>query len=293
MSIKDKIIFCGNSSIDHIIAHQGTKNVIGGSAVNSAIAGNLFSNKEISVISSVGYDFPLDILNKLNIDTQYIQKYETKTNSFKIDEINNRISLINDAYTPIIIPEHLHTSHLHVSCRKGVPFIDAINNIDAQYYSLDVMWSSIKDFLPELSACLKKADFLFCNDSEFIIMKRNGIIDTLPQNLTIFTTDKNGVCYQKGKKQKYFPPMKMDNIVSTVGAGDTFLGSFLSSFNGCNLNDAVYQALAMASISVTDFGNIHLLDKSIEINKAKNTIKNMDKTDETKFNISNRTILQR
>jgi len=61
MSIKDKIIFCGNSSIDHIIAHQGTKNVIGGSAVNSAIAGNLFSNKEISVISSVGYDFPLDI----------------------------------------------------------------------------------------------------------------------------------------------------------------------------------------------------------------------------------------
>lgn len=44
MSIKDKLIFCGNSSIDHIITHRGTKDVIGGSAVNAAIAGSLFGN---------------------------------------------------------------------------------------------------------------------------------------------------------------------------------------------------------------------------------------------------------
>ena len=90
MSIKDKLIFCGNSSIDHIITHRGTKDVIGGSAVNAAIAGSLFGNKEISIISSIGYDFPLDILDKLNINTQYIQQYENKTNSFSIDEINNK-----------------------------------------------------------------------------------------------------------------------------------------------------------------------------------------------------------
>lgn len=293
MNIKDKLIFCGNSSIDHIITHQGTKDVIGGSAVNAAIAGSLFGNKEISIISSVGYDFPLDILDKLNIDTQYIQKHETKTNSFNIDEINNRISLINSAYAPIIIPEQLTTNHLHISCRKGVPFTDAMNKIHAQSYSLDVMWSSIKDFLPELSACLKKADFLFCNDSEFIIMQRNGLIDSLPQNLSIFTTDKTGVYYQKRNERKYFATIKTDDVISTVGAGDTFLGSFLSTFNGKNLNEAVYKALAMASISVKDYGNLHLRNKSIEISKAQNTIQNMDKKDETKFNISNRTILQR
>ena len=295
MSIKDKLIFCGNSSIDHIVTHRSTKDVIGGSAVNAAIAGSLFGNKEISIISSIGYDFPLDILDKLNINTQYIQQYENKTNSFSIDEINNKISLINSAYTPIIIPEQLATDHLHISCRKGVPFTDAMNKIHAQSYSLDVMWSSIKDFLPELSACLKKVDFLFCNDSEFIIMQRNGLIniDSLPQNLSIFTTDKTGVYYRKGNERKYFATIKTDDVISTVGAGDTFLGGFLSSFNGKNLNEAVYQALAMASISVKDYGNIHLRNKSIEISKAQNTIQNMDKKDETKINIYNRPILQR
>lgn len=295
MSIKDKLIFCGNSSIDHIITHKGTKDVIGGSAVNAAIAGSLFKNKEISIISSIGYDFPIDVLDQLSIDTQYIQKYENKTNSFNIDEINNKISLINSAYAPIIIPEQLTTNHLHISCRKGVPFIDALNKIHAHSYSLDVMWSSIKDFLPELSVCLKKADFLFCNDNEFIIMQRNGLIniDSLPQNLSIFTTDKTGVYYQNGNERKYFATIKTDDVISTIGAGDTFLGSFLSSFNGKNLNEAVYQALAMASISVKDYGNLHLRNKSIEINKTKNIIQNMDKKDETKFNIYNRPILQR
>ncbi len=78
MIIKDKLTFCGNSSIDHIITYQGTKDVIGGSAVNAAIAGSLFGNKEISIISSIGYDFPIDVLDKLNIDTQYIQQYKNK-----------------------------------------------------------------------------------------------------------------------------------------------------------------------------------------------------------------------
>ncbi len=126
-----------------------------------------------------------------------------------------------------------------------------MNKIHAQSYSLDVMWSSIKDFLPELSACLKKADFLFCNDSEFIIMQRNGLIniDSLPQNLSIFITDKTGVFYQKGNNRKYFTTIKTDDVISTVGAGDTFLGSFLSLFNGKNLNEAVYQALAIEIIN--------------------------------------------
>lgn len=292
MSI-NKLIFCGNSSIDHILTHKGAKETIGGSAVNAAISGSLFGNKEIALISSVGYDFPIDTLDKLNISTEHMQQYEENTNSFIIDEINNTVSLKSKQYLPIIIPDNTETNHLHVSCRKGVPFVDAFNKIKSQHYSLDVMWSSVKDFLPELSACIQKADFLFCNDTEFMMMKREGLIDTVPENLIIFTTDKHGVIYQKGKKQKYFHTIKKEDVVSTIGAGDTFLGSFLSSFNGNNLNEAVYQSLAMASLSTEDFGNMHLLNKFSEINKTKNIIRNMDKNNETTFNIYNRPVLQR
>jgi len=293
MNTKDKLIFCGNSSIDHIITHQDTKDVIGGSAVYSAIAGSLLDGKEVSIISSIGYDFPLDILDNLKIDTKYVQRYNCKTNSFAIDERHNRVFLRSGSYLPIQIPDNIHANHLHVSCRKGVPFIEVINKIKAQHYSFDVMWSSVKDYLPELSECLKKADFLFCNNDEYKIMKQNGLIDSLPQDLTIFTTDKHGVSYQKGKEQKYFPTIKTDNVVSTVGAGDTFIGGFLSSFNGNNLNESIYHALAMASLSINDFGNIHLTGKYTEINETKKTIQRMDKNNETQFNIYNRSILQR
>lgn len=294
MNTKNKLMFCGNSSIDYIITDQGEKNVIGGSAINAAISAVLANkNNETSIVSSVGCDFPLNILNNLNIDTQYIFKSEQETNSFIIDEINNTIHLKNTSYLPIVIPNNIRTNHLHVSCRKGVPFIDAINKIDAQHYSLDIMWSSVKDFIPQLSACLKKADFLFCNDGEFRILTQNGVTNLFPENLTVFITNRKGVYCQKGIQQKYFETIQVRDSVSTVGAGDTFLGGFLGLFNGNNLNDAIQQALAMASISIKDFGNIHLANKSAEINQAKKIIQHWDKNNETKFDIYNRSILQR
>ncbi len=293
MNTKNKLIFCGNSSIDHIITTTGTKNIIGGSAVNSAIAAANQTDKNIAIISSVGSDFPVNILDDINIDTKYLCRLTTKSNSFVINEVNNNVTLVGNTYLPINLPDDVITDYLHVSCRKGVPFIDAINKIKARHYSLDVMWSSVKDFLPELTDYFKKADFLFCNDSEFKIMQRYGLMDIVPKNLALFITDCNGVTYQKDSERKYFSTIKANKIVSTVGAGDTFLGSFLSSFDGNNLNEAVYRALSMASLSIRDFGNIHLINKTEEINKVTKIIRNMDKCNATEFNIHNRPVLQR
>ena len=81
MNTKNKLIFCGNSSIDHIITTTGTKNIIGGSAVNSAIAAANQTDKNIAIISSVGSDFPVNILDDINIDTKYFCRLTTKSNS--------------------------------------------------------------------------------------------------------------------------------------------------------------------------------------------------------------------
>lgn len=99
MNTKNKLIFCGNSSIDHIITTTGTKNIIGGSAVNSAIAAANQTDKNIAIISSVGSDFPVNILDDINIDTKYLCRLTTKSNSFVINEVNNNVTLVGNTYS--------------------------------------------------------------------------------------------------------------------------------------------------------------------------------------------------
>lgn len=287
ISNNSKLVFCGNSSFDHITTFCGVKTVIGGSAINSAISALLSSKKDISIISSIGNDFPQEFFEKLNINTQYIYKHDSETNIFEIDEIKNSVILKNRNYLQIIIPENMQTDCLHISCRRGVPFVDAIKKIKAEYYSLDVMYSSIEVLISELKDCLKKINFLFCNNDEFIIMGKRGLLNMFPKNLIIFVTDKMGVCCRRGVEKKFYSTISEKDPVSTVGAGDTFLGGFLASFNGDNFDEAIYQALAIASISIKDFGVVHLLDRNNEINRARNKIRDMDKCNETKFNIYN------
>ncbi len=289
----NSLIFCGNSSIDRIVTKQSTVNIIGGSACNSAIAAVLSGHKNISLISSIGQDFPIGEIENLGINTEYLQHHKEKSNTFIIDDENKRISMLNPTYLPIKIPDNLRTEHLHVSCRKGVPFIEAMTKIKANHYSVDVMWSSLKDFSSDISSLLKKVDYLFCNDTEFLMMQQSGVFDNLPQNLTIFTTDKTGVSYRKGKSVRHISTIDINPVVSTVGAGDTFLGAFLSSFNKNNLDDAVHKALSMASISIKDYGNLHLKDKKEEIIRTEETIRKMDERYDTRINFYNRSIMQR
>lgn len=292
MSTEDSLLFCGNSSIDHIITPTGTRNVLGGSACNSAVAALLSGKKSISLLSSVGNDFPIDTLDRLGIDVSHTKIYDRCSNIFIMDEINNRISLFNPEYLPIKIPEYLDVKHLHVSCRKGVPFQEAFQKINAETYSLDIMWSSVKDFLPELSDCLTKADFLFCNDDEYNILCKNNINNHFSDNLNIFITDKTGVTYQKGKYKRHFQTVKVSPIISTVGAGDTFLGGFLSYYDGKNIDNAVYNGLAMASTSIQNFGNLHILNKASDIDLLREQIERMN-TNETKLAIYHRSLMQR
>ena len=292
MSTEDNLLFCGNSSIDRIITQSGTKDVLGGSACNSAIAARLSGKKNISLLSSVGNDFPIDTLDSLGIDVSYTKIYDRCSNIFIMDEINNQVSLFNPEYLPIKIPEYLNVKHLHVSCRKGVPFQKAFQKIDAESYSLDVMWSSVKDFLPELSDCIMKTDFLFCNDDEYNILCKNNINTKFSDNLHIFITDKAGVTYQKGTYKRHFQTVKVSPIVSTVGAGDTFLGGFLSYYDGKNIDHAVYNGLAMASTSIQYFGNLHILNKASDIDLLRKQIERIN-TNETRLAIYHRSLMQR
>lgn len=289
----NSLIFCGNSSIDRIVTKQGMVNVIGGSACNSAIAAALSGHKNISLISSIGQDFPIAEVENLGINTEYLQSCKEKSNTFIIDDENKSISMLNPTYLPIKIPDNLKAEHLHVSCRKGVPFVEAMTKIKAYHYSMDVMWSSLKDFSSDISSLLKKVDYLFCNDTEFLMMQRLGVLENLSQSLAIFMTDKTGVTYRKGKNVKHFSTIDVKPVVSTVGAGDTFLGAFLASFNKNNLDEAVYKALSMASISIKDYGNLHLKNKKEEMIKTEEMIRNMDKQHDPRVNFYNRSIVQR
>lgn len=131
MNLKSDLLFCGNASLDTIICNNGTQIVIGGSSCNSAISAALNTKKQISLFTSLGSDFPIQKLRHLNIDTKNIDLYDVPSNAFVVDEIENTISLKQPQYLPIKIPNDIKTSHLHVSCRRGVPFKEMFTEIQA------------------------------------------------------------------------------------------------------------------------------------------------------------------
>jgi len=268
------ILFIGNISLDIIKNRQGiSRTIIGGGAYISAYCAKMVSNNlKIKILSILGNDFPLDIINFLRdkkIDVSKIQMVSKKSNSFLIEEKDNKskIKIINLLELPnFLINEKL--THLHISCRKGVksPYF-YLSTLKYERSSMDVIFSSLKEKCKEIKKCLELIDMVFLNSLEYKMLNKYikpQIESFFPEVIFVITQGENGISIKKGKKVFYFPGIKVDKkkSVSNTGAGDAFLGSFLGSYYSSNSPiEALMTAVSAATLSLQDFGITHLGNK--------------------------------
>ncbi len=90
---------------------------------------------------------------------------------------------------------------------------------------------------------LEKVTYICANESEtktmFNCEKVEQAIEKFPNQL-ITTLGSKGVIYNDGQKNKFIPSIKIENVVDTTGAGDTFCGNFLANLiEGKSFDDAV------------------------------------------------------
>lgn len=272
------ILFIGNISLDKIQNQQKIlRTTIGGSAYISAYCSKTVANDlNIKIFSVIGEDFPLDIINFLKnkkIDVSEVQLLRGKSNSFFIKEKNNKSKIeIKHLLELDSFPRKKKTKHLHISCRKGVnsPY-SYLTTLEYERSSMDVIFSSLAERDKEIKKCLELIDILFLNYEEYKILNKsmNSQIEfSFPKVTLIITKGKDGVIIKKGRKTLSFPGLNIDKkkIVSTIGAGDVFLGSFLGAYY--SINSPLYAlavATSVAALSVQNFGISHISEKLTEL----------------------------
>lgn len=239
----------------------------------------MFGEKRIGIISGIGKDFDEEIFQTLGIISINGKIEHENCIVFQTDSINSSFKIMQKhypSYPPV--SERIFTHHLHISLRKGVPVEDILNNPMIRYDSLsvDVMFSSIDYALDMILRHKEQISLIFCNMREYEIIRSH--ISTI---LTVVTNEHRPVLLWKNNVlQQIFVVPFCDRIIRTDGAGDNFIGGFLSTPRKKDIRDNVVRGIAMSWLAVTCERRYELTHQELSLALKmveKNNIKSLKK----------------
>ena len=127
---------------------------------------------------------------------------------------------------------------------------------------------------------IEKITYITCNEKECqTIFNTDDIVSCVEKypNKLIVTLGSKGVMYHNGESVVHIPAIKIDNVVDTVGAGDTFAGNFAASITkGLSIEEAVERSQYASSMSIMEKGATEGMPTEEELDKYIKSIKNID-----------------
>lgn len=245
------LVYVGNCSNDFFI--NKNINSLGGSAIYSSFSSRKCFDGKIAVICNINDEIKKILNQKRIIHFGNISDDVTK---FIIDEHKNTCVVDSFCDKKIEIKTILNIKHLHISFRKGVDFDYILNNKNIIYekLSIDVMIHSVKDMIPVINKYKNKINMIFCNMEEYSILK--DFIREIP--IKIITNENKPVSLINNNEIKSFYVQEKSKVISSIGAGDTFIGGFLGKYLITNdINLSINQGIANSSEKLSHFGPIN------------------------------------
>lgn len=244
------LCYVGNSSNDKIVVNNGIYNTLGGSCIYSSFSSRFSFDGRIAIISKVDSD------TNLLLKEKQIEFYGTivdRMTEFIIDE--SKSTCESQFYNTDIIKleTKIDINHLHVSLRKGVDVQSVLENklLNYNHLSVDVMIHSVVDFIPIIEKYASKIEILFCNVNEYNIIKK--YVKDIP--LVIVTNENKPVIAITPTNTISYNVMNNKNVKSTTGAGDSFIGGFLSKYIiNQDIDESISQGIYNSSKSIENIG---------------------------------------
>ncbi len=270
-----KKIVCFGEILWDVFPHQEK---IGGAPLNVAYRLNSFKNK-VSMVSAVGNDKYgeklISYLKENNINTDGIQvldNYETGKVKVNLDQKGSATYTINYP----VAWDKINTDNIaKAKVEKADAFIfgslvarddtsrkTLLKLIDiAKYKIFDVNLRPPHYKIDVVTQLMQNADFIKFNDDELyeICQTMNSKYNSLEQNLRLIAekTKTKHICVTKGRHgavllyddELFYNSGYVIDVVDTVGAGDSFLGSLISQLlNNENPQKAIDFACAVGAI---------------------------------------------
>ena len=303
------VLVVGSINVDYVIHTEilpklgetivGEKFAInfGGKGANQAIA-LAKSGCNVRMLGAVGNDVSADMainnLERLGVSCQDVLKCETATGAAVITVCDGDNHIILDAganamITPDVIRSHtqlfewadilvmqyeiptesvLAAAKIAKTLQKTVILNPApVKAVEAELYSY-VDWIIPNEFEAQLITGTEP-----CDDSSISTAMEE--LRALGCKNAIITLGKRGCVYHNGDSVEYsgiFDVKKVD----TTAAGDSFIGGFCSALcDGKNINEAVYYASAVSSMTIGRAGACESIPTAKEVVEflEKNTMK--------------------
>jgi sugar/nucleoside kinase (ribokinase family) len=292
------IVSVGHFSIDSIFlpGRRGPFVVLGGSvAYVSFVAARL--GARVAAVSKVGGDFPEAYrwwLGQEGVNLSgLIKVQDANTTCFELrynDDLSSRTLFLKNVAPPITVddlPNPLRASAVHIAPLAGEITYEVVEKLKdhADVLSLDPQ-GLVRDFDENGKAtCSRLADDRILNLINIYKSSQNEAkavtgIDDLGLAIKaihdhgvgtiIVTLGANGAILSKEGAIYKIPCCQPSKVVDPTGAGDAFIGGFLSEYvNGENILRCACVGAASASFAVEGFGPSNLGDRTQVYQRAR------------------------
>jgi len=283
------LLVVGTVAFDAIETPFGkTDKIVGGAASYIALAASYFQ-RNISLVSVVGDDFPQDFLNILTKEGVNLEGLQIKKGEKSFfwsgkyhNDLNNRDTIdtqlnVLENFNPIV-PESakecdfLMLGNLVPAVQRSV--IEQLTK-RPKLIVLDTMnfWMDIA--MDELKKTIAMIDVLTINDSEarqlsgeYSLVKAAQKILAMGPNVLVIKKGEHGALLFNKEEVFFAPALPLEEVYDPTGAGDSFAGGFIGylaktkdiSFD--NMKRAIIFGSAMASFTVERFGTERLIGLS-------------------------------
>jgi sugar/nucleoside kinase (ribokinase family) len=285
------LLVVGTVAFDAIETPFGkTDKIVGGAASYIALAASYF-NRDISLVSVIGDDFPksfLDTLSKEGVDLEGLQIKKGEKSFFWSgryhNDLNTRDTLdtqlnVLEKFDPVVPAkardcEFLMLGNLAPAIQQSV-----ISQMKTRpkLIVLDTMnfWMDIA--MDDLKKTLGMIDVLTINDSEarqlsgeYSLVKAARKILKMGPSVLVIKKGEHGALLFNNEEVFFAPALPLEEVFDPTGAGDSFAGGFIGylaktkdiSFD--NMKRAIIFGSAMASFTVEKFGTERLIGLSEE-----------------------------
>lgn len=268
----------------------------GGKGANQAVAiAKMGANVEL--VGAVGKEFGNDLINALNsyhVSTKYVKKYEnisSGTATIIVTNGENRI-IINSAANGWIKEQDIDLALLdakegdYLLCQLEVPLQIVDHALSQAKEKGMVTCLNPAPYLSLPHTIFSKIDYLIPNQSETklytgiyphdlneakqasLLLLEKGI-----KNVLITLGEKGSYFYNS--KEEHFIPAYQVPAIDTTGAGDTYIGAFLTMLTeGKSVQEAMSLAGLAASITIQRLGAQKAIPYRHELTQRSNLYEN-------------------
>lgn len=264
--MKASVVCFGDNCMD-LYSVPASRRFVGGNAVNTAVHCRE-SGCETSYVGAVGKDENgALIINKLkekNIDVSQVQYFETETAWTKVSLDGGERTFTEEYFGPAeefqltdAVLEYLSEhSIIHNTWQGGTKnWLPLFREKCGNLISLDFGERYSEDFL---RSCIPYVDLAFFSMDPDHYEKAEEFaksIHKMGPGYVVVTVGSRGACFSEKDGFFEFVPAEKIQVVDTLGAGDTFIGTFLGYFvRGTAYDKCLREATKAAAQNCMLFG---------------------------------------